>query len=429
MRLFFRILYQASYGAALLGAGPFLLARRGKHYLPTLAGRLGRGDNPGEASLGRGGLWIHAVSVGEVGVAATLVKALPAGLPLLVTTTTPTGQARAKAAFAGRAAVAYFPFDLGFAARALLARHAPRALVLVEGDYWPLVLAEVRRRGMPVAVVNGRVGDKSFARQRRLKRFLSPLFAGVSRFGVQTAQDRDRLAALGIPEAAIIVTGNLKYETPEPPRLPEVEDALAALAAGRPLLLAGSTMSGEEEAVLDAFASAGGGERALLVIAPRHPERWDEVAGLLERRGLRHLRRSQLAASSQPRPDVVLLDSLGELAALYRIAAAAFIGGTLVPTGGHNPLEAARFGVPVAVGPSMQNFRDMAAQFDARQAWARVDDAAALGAAWGEWLAHPETGTEIGGRATALIAENRGAVERTVALLKPLLAESGLEVP
>lgn len=426
MRLFFRILYQAVYGAALLGAGPFLLARRGKHYLPTLAGRLGRERHLKEEALGKGGLWIHAVSVGEVGVAATLARALPANLPLLVTTTTPTGQARARAAFAGRAAVAYFPFDLGFAVRALLDRHAPRALVLVEGDYWPLVLAEVRRRGMPVAVVNGRVGDKSFARQRRLRRILSPLFGGVGRFGVQTAQDRDRLAALGIPEAAIAVTGNLKYETPEPPRLPEVEAALATLAAGRPLLLAGSTMRGEEEAVLDAFAVAGGGERALLVIAPRHPERWDEAAGLLERRGTSHRRRSRLPASPGERVDVVLLDSLGELAALYRIAAAAFIGGTLVPTGGHNPLEAARFGVPVAVGPSMHNFRDMAAQFDARQAWKRVEDAAALGAAWGEWLDRPETGKEIGGRAAGLIEENRGAVAKTVALLGPLLAECRL---
>lgn len=432
MRLFSRLLYQAAVGVALAGAGPFLLARRGKHYLPTLAGRLGRGGDPNGEALGKGGLWIHAVSVGEVGVAATLARALPAKLPLLVTTTTPTGQARAKAAFAGRAAVAYFPFDLGFAVRALLDRFTPWALVLVEGDYWPLVLSEVRRRGLPVAVVNGRVGDRSFARMRRLKRLLSPLFGGIGRFGVQTGADRDRLAALGVPGEAITVTGNLKYETPEPPRLPEVEGALAEIAAGRPVLLAGSTMRGEEEAVLEAFAATGGGERALLVIAPRHPERWDEAAALLERRGLAHRRRSRLDGAPGPsdrRPDVLLLDSLGELAALYRAAAAAFIGGTLVPTGGHNPLEAARFGVPVTVGPSMHNFRDMAAQFDARGAWARVSDAAELGATWGEWLARPETGQEVGARAAALIEENRGAVEKTVALLAPLLAESGIEVP
>lgn len=429
MRPLFSTLYQAALGSALVVAGPFLLARRGRHYLPTLAGRLGRGA-PAEASAGRGGLWIHAVSVGEVGVAAALVRALPPELPILVTTTTPTGQARARAAFAGRAAVAYFPFDLGFAVRRLFDRYAPRALVLVEGDYWPLVLAEAGRRGVPVAVVNGRVGDKSFSRQRRLRRFLAPLFGGVRRFGVQTADDRDRLVALGVPPAAIAITGNLKYETPEPPPLPEIEGTLRALAAGRPILLAGSTMRGEDEAVLDAFAAAGGGERALLLLAPRHPERWDEVAQLLERRGMPHLCRSRLAAEalreSAGRPSVILLDSLGELAALYRLAAAAFIGGTLVPTGGHNPLEAARFGVPIAVGPSMHNFRDMAAQFDSRSAWHRAETAAALGDIWKEWLEHPERGRAVGERAAALLAENRGALASTLALLEPLLAESGL---
>ncbi len=411
----------------MLAAGPFLLARRGSHYLPTLPGRLGR--ETGMAGV-RGALWLHAVSVGEVGVAATLVQALPPDLPLLVTTVTPTGQERARAAFAGRAGVAYLPFDLGFAVHRFFRRHQPRALILVEGDYWPLLLREARRRGLPVAVVNGRVGDRGFRRMLRLRAVLGPLFAAVDRFGVQTAGDRDRLVRLGIDPDRIVVTGNLKYESPEPPRHPELEAALREVAAGRPLLVAGSTMAGEEEAVLDAFQAAGGGESALLVIAPRHPERWNEVDALLQARNAGHVRRSALPLSASAAiPAVVLLDSLGDLAGLYRLAAAAFIGGTLVPTGGHNPLEAARFGVPIAVGPAMHNFREMAAAFDAAGAWRRVADSGELAAAWREWLENPAAARETGGRGLRLVEENRGALARTLEMLAPLLPSRPLPSP
>jgi 3-deoxy-D-manno-octulosonic-acid transferase len=426
MRSVFWGFYQLATGAALLAAGPFLLARRGSHYLPTLAGRLGRETGPaGGRGEAPGGVWLHAVSVGEVGVAATLARALPPGLPLLVTTVTPTGQERARAAFAPfgeRATVAYLPFDLGFAVRRFFARHRPRALVLVEGDYWPLVLREARRRGLPIAVVNGRVGDRSFARMRRLRPLLAPLFSGVGAFGVQSGADRDRLVALGVAAERVTVTGNLKYESPEPEQRPELEAALRAVAGGRPILLAGSTMAGEEEAVLAAFAAAGGGERALLVLAPRHPERWNEVDALLRSRGVRAARRSAPSFAASGAQDAVLLDSLGELAGLYRLAAAAFIGGTLTPTGGHNPLEAARFGVPLAVGPAMFNFREMAEAFDQAGAWRRVADAGELGAAWQGWLDAPATGREVGERALRLVEANRGALARTLEMLAPTIS-------
>jgi 3-deoxy-D-manno-octulosonic-acid transferase len=421
------VLYQAALAAALCLAGPFLLLRRGTHYLPTLSGRLGRGSADVAA---RGALWIHAVSVGEVGVAATLIRVLPAEIPLLITTVTPTGQARAQALFgAGSprpAAVAYLPFDLGFAVNRFFTRFQPSALILVEGDYWPLVLREARRRGLPVAVVNGRVGDRSFGRMLRLRGLLSPLFSAVDRFGVQSVDDRDRLVALGLPAERVMVTGNLKYESPEPPRKPELEGILAGVAGGRPILLAGSTMAGEEEQVLAAWEMAGGAGRALLVIAPRHPERWNEVDALLRARGgINTVRRSALAAASNGRDQpcgIILLDSLGELAALYRLAAAAFIGGTLVPKGGHNPLEAARFGVPVVVGPSMENFREMAEQFDRRDAWRRAVDADALGKIWKGWLDDPAAARAQGARAALLVEENRGALERTVAMLGTMAA-------
>jgi 3-deoxy-D-manno-octulosonic-acid transferase len=421
MRSVFWGLYQLATAAVLVLAGPFLLARRGGHYLPTLPGRLGGASEPAGT---RRTLWLHAVSVGEAGVAATLARALPPEVPLLVTTVTPTGQERARAAFAGRAGVDYLPFDLGFAVRRFFRRHEPRALVLVEGDYWPLLLREARRRGLPVAVINGRVGDRSFRRMRRMRRLLGPLFSAVGHFGVQSAQDRDRLIELGIAPGRIAVTGNLKYESPEPPRKPELEEALRGLAAGRPILLAGSTMAGEEAAVLDAWQEIGGGERALLVLAPRHPERWNEVEALLRAWGTDFARRTALPLPLPDlgRPAVVLLDSLGELAGLYRLAAAAFIGGTLVPTGGHNPLEAARFGVPVAVGSSMHNFRDMADAFDRAGAWRRVADARELATVWREWLDDPEAARAVGEHALQLIEENRGALARTLEMLAPVLS-------
>lgn len=423
--------YQAGLAGAMLLAGPVLLVRRGAHYLPTLPGRLGRTLRlDAEDRPGVGGLWIHAVSVGEVGVAATLARALPPEQPTVVTTITPTGQERARAAFAGRSEVAYLPFDLWPPVRRFFRRFRPAALVLVEGDYWPLVLREAARRGVPVAVVNGRVGDRSFRRMRRLHRLLGPtLFGAVERFGVQTGTDADRLAELGVPEERITVTGNLKYETPEPPDLPELARAVRELAGGRPVLVAGSTMAGEEGRVLDAFRAAGGGEAALLVLAPRHPERWDEAAARIRERGLVLARRSALrpgdAAAPEGRPEVLLLDSLGELASVYRLAAAAFIGGTLVPTGGHNPLEAARWGVPVVVGPSMENFREMARDFDARAAWARVADAEGLGRIWRRWLEEPAEGRRIGRRGRELVEANRGALDRTLEILEPIL--EGLE--
>jgi 3-deoxy-D-manno-octulosonic-acid transferase len=425
------LLYQAAMATLLLLAGPILLWRRGRHYAATLPGRLGAHPQPGSAATGA--LWLHAVSVGEAGVAATLARALPAQLPLLVTTITPTGQERARALFRGRAEVAYFPFELGPSVARFFRRFAPRALVLVEGDLWPLVLRAARRRGLPVVVVNGRVSERSFARLRRLRPLLGPLLDPVDRFGVQTAADRERLLALGVEAGRVEVTGNLKYETPEPPRRPELEAAIATLATGRPILVAGSTMAGEEEAVLAAFAAAAGergGARALLILAPRHPERFAAVAELVERHGLALARRSALAPGGGVPPiDILLLDSLGELAGLYRLAAGAFIGGTLVPTGGHNPLEPARFAVPIAAGPAMDNFREIAAEFDRADAWRRVASREELAAAFRAWLDDPAGARVQGERAAALLARNRGALERTLTLLAPILTPAAPAAP
>jgi 3-deoxy-D-manno-octulosonic-acid transferase len=408
----FWLLYQLAAGLLLLVAGPFLLVRRSRHYRPTLALRLGRYPEPPPEKQDR--LWIHAVSVGEAMVAATLARALP-DLPLLITTVTPTGQERARAALGARGPVTFLPFELAPVIRRFFDRFQPCVLILVEGDYWPLILREAARRRVPVAVVNGRIGDRSFRRMQRLRPLLGPLLGRVERFGMQTAEDREKLLALGVPVERITVTGNLKYESAEPVRKPELEAELRRLAAGRPILVAGSTMPGEESTVLDAIARL---RPALLILAPRHPERWDEVDRLLTERGFRYCRRSRI---SEP-VEVVLLDSLGELAGLYALASAAFVGGTLVPKGGHNPLEPARFGVPLAVGPSMENFRDMAEQFDRAGAWQRVAGAEELAAAWGRWLDDPEAARAQGERAVELIERNRGSLDRTLALLEPIVS-------
>lgn len=410
-----RVLYRLLYPLALLVAGPWLLATRGRHYLGTLKGRFTL-ERP---RLRSRPLWIHAVSVGESMVAATLAGALPDRLPLLVTTVTPTGQRRARSLLEDRATIAYLPLDLGVTVKRFLDRARPRGLVLVEGDYWPRLLEESRNRDIPVVAVNARVGDRTFSRLRRARPLARWLLGPVERFGAQSELDRRRLEGLGVDPKAIRVTGNLKYEAPLPPRSEGLEALLGELAGGRPLLVAGSTMEGEEDDVLAAFQALE--SDALLILAPRHPERWDDVAGTIEASGCSFVRRSRPEEKGSGRPEIVLLDSLGELADVYRYAAAAFVGGTLVGTGGHNPLEPARFGTPVAVGPSMENFRDMARQFDRRSAWVRVRDARDLAAIWDRWLAEPAAARERGEKGRKLVEENQGSLQRTLGLLEPWL--------
>lgn len=414
------LLYQGAFAAVLPLAAPVLAARRGfSHYRATLRGRLARALP--EPAATPGGLWAHAVSVGEVGVAATLLRRLPASLPLCVTTVTPTGQAQARRLFAGRAAVGYLPFDLGFAVRRFFAAVAPRLILLSEGDYWPLVLREAARRKVPVLVFNGRLSDRAFARQRRLGRINRLFYDPVAFFAMQTEADRDRLVALGVDPAKVAVGGNLKFDAAPPAPKPELEAAVLRLAAGRPILVAGSTLEGEEALLADALDELGAAP-PFVVLAPRHPERWDAVEKLLRSRGLAVLRRSAgLERPPTASPDILLLDSLGELAALYRLGFAAFVGGSLVPHGGHNPIEPAHFGVPVVVGPSLFNFRDIAERFDQAGAWRKLGAARELAPALRGLLEDPAAAAALGVRARLLLEANRGATDRTLALLAPYL--------
>ena len=421
-------LYQLAMAAGLGVAAPVLLARRGRHYLPTLPARLGRLPE----ARGTRPLWLHAASVGEAGVAATLARALPPDLDLVVTTVTPTGQAAAKRLFEPLGAdgrnvvVTYLPFDLGLLVGRFLDRYAPRALILFESELWPLLLRDCRRRSIPVAVLNARISDRSYGRMKRAGRLYRRfLLDPLGRLGAQSPQDEERLLSLGAGRERTSMTGNLKFDTPEPAPVAGLEDALRDLAGNRPILIAGSTMPGEEPIVLDAFERLD--REALLVLAPRHPERFDEAWREVEERSLSAIRRSRMdaAGGTAPRPasppGIVLLDSLGELASIYRLASAAFIGGTLVPTGGHNPIEAARFGVPVIVGPSMENFRRIARDFEAASGLTLAADGEVLTEAWRRFLDEPDQAAAQGRRGMAIVDRNRGAVERSVELLSELV--------
>jgi 3-deoxy-D-manno-octulosonic-acid transferase len=365
-------------------------------------------------------LWIHAVSVGEVTVASTLIRALPADIPLLVTTITPTGQERAKQTLGDRATVTYLPFDLDITIQRFLRRFQPHGLILVEGDLWPLLLKRVAKRNIPVVVINGRVSDHSFSRMRRLRPLLGPLFDHVDRFGMQTTEDGERLRDLAVSPERVEILGNIKFDSPTPAARPDVESRLRALANGRTILIAGSTMPAEEDQILEAFHQAGGGENAMLILAPRHPERWAQVEVLVQQSRFRCLRRTDLETATTD-PDVIILDTLGELASLYRIALSSFIGGTLVPTGGHNPIEAAQHASAVVVGPSMENFREIARVFNQAEAWVQIGDSRQLAEVWSRWLSAPEQAEEVGARGKKVVDSNRGALDRTLTFVQPLV--------
>ena len=415
-------LYRALLWVGLPLVVPWLLLRdrlTGKRR-PRFADRLGRRL----PAMAPGGAWVHAVSVGEVELARRVLRELAARrpeLPVLLTATTATGLDLARRSAAGSVQVLPCPLDLPAPVGRVLAAAAPRLLVLVETELWPELLHQAGRRGVAVAVVNGRLSDASAARYRRVRGLLAPLLEPLTLVLVRGRADADRFAAIGVPGDRIVVAGNVKYDLePDPTPLPWAGQ-LAGLAAGRPVVVAGSTMDGEEAMVLDAVSGAGRrGAPPFLVLAPRHPERFDAVARLLEERGLALARRSALD-SAPARCDALLLDSIGELARVYRHAAVAFIGGSLVPTGGHNPLEPAAWAVPVLSGPHVFNFREVYHELVAAGGARLVADATELEAAVGAWLADEGAARQAGLAGRAVIEANRGATARTVDALLGLI--------
>jgi 3-deoxy-D-manno-octulosonic-acid transferase len=392
-----------------------------------LGERLGRVPEAGAP----GAVWVHAASVGEAAAALGLIDSLRArGHAVRATTTTTTGRALLARARPGLA-VSLAPLDHPLAVEAALARTRPSALVLVETELWPCLIAGAFRRGIPVLVVSGRLSDASFPRYRRLRRLLAPTLARLAAVAARSEEDARRFAELGVPAERLCATGDLKLEPAAPPALPA---GLAEALAGAPCLVAGSTHPGEEEAALDAFAAVRAeGLAAALVLAPRRPERFAAVAELLAARGLAFLRRSALAgARAAPGAGrlapggILLLDSLGELGAVYGRARAAFVGGSLVPgVGGHNVLEPLLAGCPVSFGPHTESAREAACLALASGAGERVDGAAALARAWVRDLRAPEAAAARGAAGRAALLSHQGAARRAVERIEAALAAVG----
>jgi 3-deoxy-D-manno-octulosonic-acid transferase len=391
---------------------------------PPLAERMARTLPP----IDPGGVWIQAVSVGEVEVARHVLTELGrrgADLPVLLTATTATGLDLARRTMADRALVQPCPFDLVAPVKRALDAAQPRLLVLVETELWPEMLHQAHRHGVPVMVANGRLSDASLRRYRRIGRLLEPLLEPLNRVLVRDTSDRERFAALGVAAERIVVVGNIKYDL-EPDLTPlDWHSNARSMAGDRPIVVAGSTMDGEEEILLDSLAElADGGIRAFAILAPRHPERFDGVGQMLLERGVRHVRRSLLADNPEP-VDVLLLDTIGELARAYQLATVAFVGGSLVATGGHNPLEPAVWGVPVLSGPHVFNFQEVYDEMVAAGGARIVDDGDRPVQALAHWLSAPEAARMAGQAGKAVVERNRGATSRTVDAMLELIDRGG----
>jgi 3-deoxy-D-manno-octulosonic-acid transferase len=379
-------LYSLLSMAVLVVGAPYWLARmvfsskdRGR-YRAGLAGRLGVVPAALRAAAGRQVVWVHAVSVGEVLAATRLVAELEAALGdgwlIVVSTTTATGQALARERF-GAGRVFFYPLDFAWAVRAYLRALRPKMLVLMESELWPRMLVECGRAGIPVAVVNARVSDRSFARGLRVRAVWGKVLRRVDLFLAQSEEDARRLVGMGARESAVRAIGNLKYDV-RAPKASRVAELIKQAAAGRPIVVAGSTVGGTSDRDPDEegwLTTVWGGRArneigALLVLAPRHPERFSQAwetanefptvraTELLQ--GKKGTQTSwQVVKPGELQPEIVLLDTIGDLAAVYGIADLAFVGGSLIKRGGHNPLEPAQFGVPVLMGPSYENFRDV----------------------------------------------------------------------
>jgi len=374
-----------------------------------------------------GGIWVHAVSVGEVLAVSRLVEELKSAHPeaqVFVSTTTATGQRLARERF-GDAHCFFMPVDFGFAVRAYLKALRPRLLVLAETEFWPNLLHLARKRGMAIATVNARISDRSFPRYRRFRWFFRRVLSNIDLFLAQTAADAERLRGIGAPTERVQVSGNLKFDIRPASIAKIVEELRRAIPAGSPVIVCGSTAEGEEESLLRAFQQAQKQfPSAVLVLAPRHPERFDKVASLIASLDIPFVRRSSwiMAATCPIGGGVFLLDSVGELASVYALADIAFVGGSLVPTGGHNILEPAQYGAAIVVGPLTFNFREIVGIFQEGGAL-RVSNAEQLGATLLALLNNPEERNQLGARAKALFAQHAGATGRTVHALQPLLLE------
>jgi 3-deoxy-D-manno-octulosonic-acid transferase len=385
---------------------------------------------------GRGAIWIHAVSVGEVLAAKPLLDGLKAAepaRPVFVSTTTDTGQALARERLLAADGIFYFPLDWVFAVRRALCAIQPAAIIIMETEIWPNFLREARRAGIPVIFANARISERSFARFKKWEWLIGPMFRRTMEdaeiFLTQSQEDAVRLVAMGADDRQVLVTGNLKYDAVPPAPGPFAQWLRGEIERQErwPVLVAGSVVAGEEEAVLGAYDTVQRQwRRTLFILAPRKPDRFDFTARLVAEGGWNVVRRSSLnlAEPLADDADVLVLDSIGELAALYELADATFVGGSLVASGGHNILEPAQFGRPPVFGPQMENFRQMADAFLDAKAGAQVTSGNALGTVWMQLIQNTEMREQIGRAALKIAEQNRGATARSLAEIEQILSEA-----
>lgn len=443
-------------GAAALLLTPYWLVQGLRHgkYFSNLGQRLGL-SFPSLDQLPKqrpGTIWIHAVSVGEALAAVTLARRLKDAYPerpLIVSTTTLTGQAVVRERMPFADAAIYFPLDWAFCVRRAFAAVQPAFVLIVETEIWPNFLREARRRDVPIVFVSGRISDGSFARYQKylgwfgfyLRPFLRHVLGNATSFFMQSEKDAERLRALGAPADRVRVSGNLKYDL-EPPMPTPLSNWLASEMErlGRsPIIVAGSVVATEESEALIAFGTLQGEyPKAFFVLAPRKPERFEAAANFIDESHRKFVRRSQMPVPGSSAPvrssngakipddvTVLLLDSIGELASLYRLADGVFVGGSLVPSGGHNILEPAAFGKIPVFGPSMENFSEMATRFVSAGAAIQVESPEDAGGAWVELLRNPERMRQMGNMAQQLVAESRGATDRALAEVSKHLSARG----
>lgn len=411
-------------------------SRRERGYREHIGERFGfsRGRLPED---GAPLIWVHAVSVGETRAAQPLIAALMQARPdarVLVTHMTPSGRATSVELFGDRVLRCYLPYDLPHAVRRFLRAWRPSLGIVMETEVWPTLIDECRAADVPLVLTNARMSARSFKRAVRFGAAAREVFGGFTRVLAQSPSDAERLTALGARNVAVL--GNLKFDMATPPDIVARGRAWRTAIGSRPVWVAASTREGEEALVLDAFAAVAQKD-ALLILVPRHPQRFDEVAALVERRALRVMRRSswggaaQAAAASatvadQPLPrdvKVLLGDSMGELGAYYAASDIAFIGGSLLPLGGQNLIEACAVGVPVLIGPHVFNFSQATADAVAAGAAVQVADPADLARVLGELFADKSRRVAMGAAASAFAARHRGATGRTVAVLEALLPQ------
>ena len=440
-------IYSFLMGLAALLLTPYWLVKGLRHgkYLSNIGERLGF-SFPALAKLpanSSGAIWIHAVSVGEALSGVTLARRLKEAYPerpLIVSTTTMTGQALARERIPFADAIVYFPLDWAFCVRRALTAVRPSLVLVLETEIWPNFLREAGRRKIPVVFVSGRISDRSFARYQSylgvfgffLRPFLRNALSNASAFLMQSEKDAERVRALGAPADRVQVSGNLKYdlELPSPTPLSNWFAAEIKRSGRSPVIVAGSVVATEEPHALIAFGTLQGEyPKSLLVLAPRKPECFDAAAEFIDESHRKFIRRSRLPipgpaskqsdgnSSAATIPDditVLLLDSIGELASLYGLADGAFVGGSLVSSGGHNILEPAAFGKIPVFGPSMENFAEIASRFVTAGAAIQVESPEDVGVAWIELFRDPERMKRMSETARQLVANSRGAADRAM---------------